>query len=186
MATQTRRRGDTRGEIQRAALSRFTSQGYDKTSLREIAEDLGVTKAAVYYHFRTKEDILESLVRDVADSLDQLIAWANAEPPSTERRIELIRRLGAASQGGLGSLMRCVQQNELALSAMPATVDLVHRYKIELWKVAMPPDATVEEKLRMRLALMAVLLANHGSEDLGGTDAERQEAAQRIAADLMR
>ena len=55
MATQTRRRGDTRGEIQRTALRRFNAQGYDKTSLREIAEDLGVTKAAVNYHSPTKQ-----------------------------------------------------------------------------------------------------------------------------------
>jgi len=68
---------------------------------------------------------------------------------------------------------------------MPSTVDLVHRYKQELWKVATPPDATVEQKLRVRLAIMAILLANHGSADLGGTAAERQEAAQRIAADVI-
>ena len=59
MSADTRRRGDTRTEIQRVALNRFTQDGYEKTSLREIAEDLGVTKAALYYHFRTKEDIIE-------------------------------------------------------------------------------------------------------------------------------
>jgi len=184
-ATQTRRRGDTRGEIQRAALSRFTDQGYDKTSLREIAEDLGVTKAAVYYHFRSKEEILESLVHEVAESLEALLAWARAQTPSREVRLELLRRLATATSGGLGDTMRCVQQNELALASMPSTVDLVHRYKQELWKVATPPDATVEQKLRVRLAIMAILLANHGSADLGDTAAERAEAAQRIAADVI-
>ncbi|HEY3437423.1 MAG TPA: helix-turn-helix domain-containing protein [Actinotalea sp.] len=185
MVTQTRRRGDTRGEIQRAALCRFTDQGYDKTSLREIAEDLGVTKAAVYYHFRSKEEILESLVREVADSLEALLSWARSQEPSREVRLELLRRLGKATSGGLGDTMRCVQQNELALASMPSTVDVVHRYKQELWNVAMPQDATVEQKLRVRLAIMAILLANHGSSDLGGTAAQRQEAAQRIAADVM-
>jgi AcrR family transcriptional regulator len=185
MVTQTRRRGDTRGEIQRAALCRFTDQGYDKTSLREIAEDLGVTKAAVYYHFRSKEEILESLVREVADSLEALIDWARSQPATRETRVELLRRLGKATTGGLGDTMRCVQQNELALAAMPSTVDVVHRYKQELWNVAMPQDATVEQKLRLRLAIMAILLANSGSSDLGGTAAERQEAALRIATDVI-
>lgn len=185
MATQTRRRGDTRGEIQRTALRRFNTQGYDKTSLREIAEDLGVTKAAVYYHFPTKEDILESLVRDVAQSLDELIQWARAEPTTRERRLEYLRRLGVATRGGLGDLMRCVQQNELAMAAMPGTVAIVHRYKQQLSEAVLPPDADVEARLRVRLAIMAVLLANHGSDDLGGTEEERQEAAQRIAAEIM-
>ena len=178
MGTQTRRRGDTRGDIQRAALTRFTDQGYDATSLREIAEDLGVTKAAVYYHFRSKEEILST-------SLEQLMEWARAEPSSREHRLELLRRLGDATQGGLGDLMRCVQRNEIALAGMPGTVDVVKSYKHQLWTVAMPPDATIEDRLRVRLAIMAVLLANHGSSDLGGTEAERQAAAQRIGADLM-
>ena len=43
------------------ALDLFTEQGYDGTSLREIAEQLGVTKAALYYHFESKEDILMAL-----------------------------------------------------------------------------------------------------------------------------
>lgn len=43
------------------ALELFTERGYEKTSLREIAEALGVTKAALYYHFERKEDILLAL-----------------------------------------------------------------------------------------------------------------------------
>src|SRR5580704_12464879 len=50
------RRGDTRARIQQVALELFAEQGYDKTSLREIAERLDVTKAALYYHFKSKED----------------------------------------------------------------------------------------------------------------------------------
>jgi AcrR family transcriptional regulator len=185
MEAETRRRGDTRAEIQRAALSRFTTQGYDKTSLREIAEDLSVTKAALYYHFRTKEDILDSLVRDVGASLEELLTWAQAQPSTREARLELIRRLAVVTQGGMGDLMRCVQQNELALTAMPSTVNLVHRYKEDLWRACTPPEATVEDKLRSRVAIMAVLIANHGAEDLGGTTDERREAALRIASAVM-
>jgi AcrR family transcriptional regulator len=184
MATPTRRRGDTRGEIQRAALRRFNVQGYDKTSLREIAEDLGVTKAAVYYHFPTKEDILESLVRDVAHSLDELITWATERPTTHEVRLELLRRLGEATRGGLGDLMRCVQNNELAMAALPETVSIVHRYKAELWRAATPQDATVEDLIRARMAIMTVLFANHGDE-LPGTEQERLDASQRVAAEIM-
>ncbi|MFF5422204.1 TetR/AcrR family transcriptional regulator [Streptomyces misionensis] len=51
-------RGNTRQRIQDVALELFAEQGYEKTSLREIAEHLDVTKAALYYHFKTKEDIM--------------------------------------------------------------------------------------------------------------------------------
>jgi AcrR family transcriptional regulator len=52
---------DTRERILDVALDLFTEKGYDKTSLREIAERLGFTKAALYYHFPGKKDILLAL-----------------------------------------------------------------------------------------------------------------------------
>jgi AcrR family transcriptional regulator len=58
------RRGDTRARIQQVALELFAAQGYERTSLREVAERLGVTKAALYYHFKSKEDIVCSFTED--------------------------------------------------------------------------------------------------------------------------
>jgi AcrR family transcriptional regulator len=51
----------TRERILDIALELFTERGYDKTSIRDIAERLGTTKAALYYHFKSKADILLEL-----------------------------------------------------------------------------------------------------------------------------
>jgi AcrR family transcriptional regulator len=51
----------TRERILNVALDLFTEKGFDGASLREIAERLGVTKAAIYYHFASKNDILIAL-----------------------------------------------------------------------------------------------------------------------------
>jgi AcrR family transcriptional regulator len=51
----------TRERILNVALDLFIEKGFDKTSLREIAEQLGFTKAALYYHFASKDDILMAL-----------------------------------------------------------------------------------------------------------------------------
>jgi AcrR family transcriptional regulator len=51
----------TKQRILDIALELFIEKGYDKTSLREIAERLGFSKAAVYYHFASKDDILAAL-----------------------------------------------------------------------------------------------------------------------------
>ena len=56
---------DTRQEILDVALELFIEHGYDRTSLRAIAERVGVTKAALYYHFASKEDILLALVEPI-------------------------------------------------------------------------------------------------------------------------
>ncbi|WP_062516315.1 TetR/AcrR family transcriptional regulator [Demequina gelatinilytica] len=183
--TPTRRRGDTRARIQEVALERFTENGYDQTSLREIAEDLGVTKAALYYHFKTKDDILESLLAQASHALDELVVWMRAEPSTRERRLEMIRRLTDITQGVPGDVMRCVQQNEVALQNLGGTTTLVHDLKVRLWEAAMPDGASLQDRLRIRMAIMTVLIANKPGNDLGGTAAERTAAALEIAEDLV-
>jgi len=51
----------TRERILDVALDLFTDQGFDGTSMREIAERLNITKPAIYYHFASKEEILMAL-----------------------------------------------------------------------------------------------------------------------------
>jgi AcrR family transcriptional regulator len=54
-----------KGDIQRAALFRFAEQGYHATTLRHLAQDLGVTPAAFYYHFKSKDELLTSLIEEI-------------------------------------------------------------------------------------------------------------------------
>ena len=54
-------RASTRDRILDVALDLFTDQGFDGTSMREIAERLGITKPSIYYHFASKEEILLAL-----------------------------------------------------------------------------------------------------------------------------
>src|SRR5246127_493581 len=74
-----RSRTDTRSRIQQIAVELFTEHGYEGTSLREIAERLGVTKAALYYHFKSKEDIVLSFTEDYFGRIDALIEWAREQ-----------------------------------------------------------------------------------------------------------
>lgn len=66
----------TRDRILDTALQLFTEKGFDATTLQEIADRLGFTKAAIYYHFRSKEDILMALHMRMhqfgAESLERL------------------------------------------------------------------------------------------------------------------
>ncbi|HEX4218228.1 MAG TPA: helix-turn-helix domain-containing protein [Acidimicrobiales bacterium] len=71
----------TRERILDVALDLFIQKGYDKTSLREIAEPLGFSKAALYYHFASKEDILMALHMRLHDfGIDALTQMASQEP----------------------------------------------------------------------------------------------------------
>jgi AcrR family transcriptional regulator len=53
----------TRQQILETAQRLFAERGYDATSLQMIADEMGLTKAAVYYHFRAKNEILLAAMR---------------------------------------------------------------------------------------------------------------------------
>ena len=81
---------DTKQRILNVALDLFTEQGYDGTSLREIAEQLGVTKAALYYHFESKEDILMALHLRLHDFGKDALLRIGEEPVSLALWEELL------------------------------------------------------------------------------------------------
>jgi AcrR family transcriptional regulator len=110
MAREDRSRTDTRERIIQVAFELFSEQGYDKTSLREIAERLGVTKAALYYHFKTKEDIVRSHVQDYLGQIGELVAWGEQQPRTLQTRREIITRYAAIVRDGQDS-MKFFQQN---------------------------------------------------------------------------
>ncbi len=74
----------TRARILDVALDLFIEQGYDGSSLREIAERLGVTKAALYYHFESKDDILMALHMRLHDFGREALMRMGDEPVSLE------------------------------------------------------------------------------------------------------
>src|SRR5215813_4013950 len=104
---------DTRTRIQAIALELFTEQGYDATSLREIAERLGVTKAALYYHFKSKEEIVESMMADHLVRLEELLTQYESQPMT---RLEFLQRYNESlSVSQHFKLMKFFQQNQPAV-----------------------------------------------------------------------
>jgi AcrR family transcriptional regulator len=63
----------TRQQILETAQRLFTELGYDATSLQMIADEMGLTKAAVYYHFRAKSDILHATLMPGIQRVEALL-----------------------------------------------------------------------------------------------------------------
>lgn len=75
-----------RQKIINAAIDVFYEQGYPKASLRDIAGKVGVTQAAIYYHFRSKEEILYNIIEKSSnDLLITLQACLTAEHDPLEK-----------------------------------------------------------------------------------------------------
>ena len=68
-----RPRSDTRQRIQDVARELFLQQGVQRTSLQDIADKLGITKPALYYHFPSREDLVRSILVPLIDEGEQFV-----------------------------------------------------------------------------------------------------------------
>lgn len=72
----------TRMQILRTALRLFIEQSYEATSLRQIADEVGINKASLYYYFDSKQAILDAAFENRGDEATDLLAWLAQEPRS--------------------------------------------------------------------------------------------------------
>ena len=160
----SKRRTDMRDQILRVALELFSKQGYDKTSLREIAERLEVSKAALYYHFMSKEEILRALVVGIPQAFDELIAWGESLPRSVESRKEILRRLAALTSEKLNPVLRFVQANGTAIEAVSDDRESMHEVFTpglrRIGKILVEPGAELTDQIRVIIAVNLVMMGS--------------------------
>lgn len=90
---------ETRAEILVAAAHLFAEKGYSECNLRELAEKVGMKAGSFYYHFKSKEEILDDLIEASLELLTERVlgALADLPPDATARsRIEVAMRVHVA------------------------------------------------------------------------------------------
>jgi AcrR family transcriptional regulator len=185
-----RARGDTRERIQSVALKLFAEHGYQQTSLREIAERLGVTKAALYYHFKSKEDIVRSFTEDYVAELDALLAWGAAQPRTAQSRAALLARYSDIVQQRLG-VLRFLEQNQAAVHHLMTENGAqdnkrLFRQQFEsLRDLLAPPGSALAERVRASLAVVSVGLGCLLFEQEASDPAELRDIVLAISGDLV-
>ncbi|WKD32862.1 TetR/AcrR family transcriptional regulator [Streptomyces xanthophaeus] len=178
-----RRRGDTRQRIQDVALELFAEQGYEKTSLREIAERLEVTKAALYYHFKTKEDIIISIFEDLTRPIDELITWAESQPRTLETKREVLRRYSEAMAGG-AVLYRFMQENQATTRELTIG-ETVKKRLFTLVELLRTQDGPLTDQVRCVSALFTLHAGMMFLQHVEGNPEETRLAALEVATDLI-
>ncbi|MEW2354212.1 TetR family transcriptional regulator [Spirillospora sp. NPDC029432] len=68
----------TKQRILDVARELFVQQGVQRTSLQEIAQRLGITKPALYYHFSSREELVRSIVQPILDEEEAFLARKEA------------------------------------------------------------------------------------------------------------
>jgi len=183
MGASRQQRGDTRQRIQDVALELFAEQGYEKTSLREIAERLNVTKAALYYHFKSKEDILISLFQDLTKPMDELIEWGKQQPRALETKREILNRYSEALTDA-APLFRFMQENQATVRELRSGEDFKERM-LRMVDLLREPDATMTDQVRCVTALFSIHAGLFALRDLEGDPEEKRKAVLEVATELI-
>ncbi|MFF4366330.1 TetR/AcrR family transcriptional regulator [Streptomyces sp. NPDC001594] len=178
------RRGNTRQRIQDVALELFAEQGYEKTSLREIAERLEVTKAALYYHFKTKEDIIISVFEDRTRPIDELIEWAQEQPRTLETKREMLRRYSEAMVAGT-QLYRFMHENQATMREL-SIGEIVKKRIFTLVELLRTEDGPLADQVRCVSALFTLHAGMMFLQHVDEADPEATRlAALEVATDLI-
>ncbi|MEU1182251.1 TetR/AcrR family transcriptional regulator [Streptomyces sp. SS7] len=181
--TKQQRRGNTRQRIQDVALELFAEQGYEKTSLREIAERLEVTKAALYYHFKTKEEIIVSIFTDLTKPIEDLIEWGASQPHTLETKQELVRRYSRALAEAT-PLFRFMQENQATVRELQIGDSFKDRMR-GLRDIIIDPDAPLTDQVRCVSAIFTLHAGMFFLQDLEGDPEDKRAAVLEVAVDLV-
>ncbi len=108
-----------------AALKLADADGLDALTIRKLAQHLGVTPMALYWHFRSKEDLLEGVAEQVWDEIDvnvdPAVPWWAQLQGGLESLIGVLRAHPAAPQ----LLLEHEKRSEAALRATEATLEIL-------------------------------------------------------------
>lgn len=167
-----------RSEILDAAEKLFGTKGYDATSTGDILRELGIARGTLYYHFKSKEDILDAMI----DRLTQALA-ARAAEVLDRKDIPVLQRLTLMMQSlqvnnGVGheimsqvhkpqnALMHQKMQERMLTAVVPLVTSLLQEAREEgLCQTRYPEEVTE----------MTLLYASTVFDELSGLSEEKRQ-----------
>jgi AcrR family transcriptional regulator len=175
--------GEMRQRILDVAMEFFLDRGYGSTSIRDIAEKLDISKAAVYYHFPAKQSLAAALlapaIENLADIADQLVA-KDLTPAQAFEQLSV-------SHNSFGVVMAAMRQDpSLREAAHDTHVELFGQFN-RMAKALAGPRPSRARLIRAHASMGALLAGLGGAgKNLSGpsTRADRDAAVAAALAAL--
>jgi AcrR family transcriptional regulator len=126
-AMQTSTAADTRQRLIDVAVDLFTRHSFAGTSLQMIADEMGFTKAAIYYHFRTREELLSAVVEPIFEQLSGIVVAAQEQRGAGARADFMLCGYAelAVANRGLVSVLACDPSVTTLLHSQPKWAELI-------------------------------------------------------------
>lgn len=139
--------GTTREKILDVATELFDESGYDGTPLSLIASKLDFTKAALYYHFKSKLDILMGILDPLLSQIDELVESAPQRFTSASERWEF---MVAYSELLLSHerAVRVLASSGIHASLPPEVRQRIARHRVRTTELAMLPGMSEEDQVK--------------------------------------
>jgi AcrR family transcriptional regulator len=178
----------TRERILDVALDLFIEHGFDGTSLREIAEHLGITKAALYYHFASKDDILMALHMRLHEFGRESLRQLAGEPVELKIWTDLLDQL-IDQMLAQRKIFLLHERNQAALEKLHREDhDAEHEdIQAQFKRVLADPRLSVRDRVRMACSFGAVFagLILSGDAFEGTSNRELGDLLRGAVADLL-
>jgi TetR/AcrR family transcriptional regulator, tetracycline repressor protein len=107
------------------ALKLADAEGLDALTIRKLAQDLGVTPMALYWHFRSKEDLLEGVAEQIWGEIDVHVDAAEPWWAQLQKGLESLLTVLRAHPSAAQLLLEHEKRNEAALRATEATLEIL-------------------------------------------------------------
>jgi AcrR family transcriptional regulator len=174
---------DTKRRALEIALDLFGRKGYEATSMREIAEAAGVTKATLYYHFENKAAIIRGLAERYRQALDDLALWAAQKPRPAPSVVlgaiaDLVRAQGV-------QFYRFLYNNAQAIRDFPLEDSRNFEIPESLYDALVYPDTSIEARIRAHMAVHAIHTSLIIARGLGATDEEILRTTLQISEEIL-
>lgn len=139
---------DTKKRILQTARELFATKGVQQTSLQEIADRLGITKPALYYHFSSREDLVRSIVTPLLDDGEEFMA--RMEERSDVPLVELLEGFFDFNHRHRAGILLLL--TEMTTLAELGLVDMVLAWRARLTQLVFGSSPTLEQEARAVLA----------------------------------
>jgi AcrR family transcriptional regulator len=131
----------------------FLEHGYAGTSLQMIADELGVSKAALYYHFKTKDDLVAALIAPALAELERVLDDIEAAPARRRPRLFVDRYVDfLLDHRGISAL----GVRDTTFVTHPSVVDVVVRIQSRIKRLLHADELSFDEGVRFAGALGAL------------------------------
>src|SRR5689334_20803068 len=146
MATAALETTDTRTRLIEVAVDLFTRHSFAGTSLQMIADELGFTKAAIYHHFRTREQLLAAVLEPMLDELRGIVESAEMRRSAHARAEHMLSGYGALAvrNRGLAAVLAADPSVAAALAERAEWGELINRQLALLADVDRGPAGEVK------------------------------------------